>query len=175
MTGTAVDRPIDDTANQARTDEQQLRYAYSLFPSGVTALAALIDDQPVGMAASSFTSVSLNPSLVSVCVARTSTTWPVLAGAERLGVSVLSGDHVDLCRALATKDGDRFADASWESRQGAVFMHGSALWLECTIAATVPAGDHLIVLLEVAQAHPFPDVDPLVFHLSRLQRLGTTR
>jgi hypothetical protein len=54
----------------------RLRRVFSAFPSGVTAVSALIDGRPVGIAASSFTSVSLDPPLVSVCIAHSSTTWP---------------------------------------------------------------------------------------------------
>lgn len=153
--------------------DHELRHAYSMFPSGVTALCALTEDGPVGMAASSFTPVSLRPPLVSVCVDQKSTTWPALAGSGRLGVSVLGGDHGDLCRALSARDRDRFADASWESRPGgAIFIHGGSLWLECGTEQTVVAGDHLIVLLRVLAIQPFPDVSPLIFHRSTLRPLG---
>src|SRR5258706_352547 len=53
----------------------ELRRAFGCFPSGVVGLCALVNAVPVGMAASSFTSVSLDPALVSVCVASSSTTW----------------------------------------------------------------------------------------------------
>ncbi|MFE3287545.1 flavin reductase family protein, partial [Streptomyces sp. NPDC059233] len=59
-------------------DTTSLRAVYGAFPTGVTAIAALIDGAPVGLAASSFTTVSLAPPLVSVCMAHTSSTWPVL-------------------------------------------------------------------------------------------------
>src|SRR5918997_4998820 len=71
-------------------DPQELRRAYGCFPSGVTAICTLVDGAPDGMAASSFTSVSLDPPLVSVCVQNTSTTWPRLRHLPRLGVSVLA-------------------------------------------------------------------------------------
>jgi flavin reductase (DIM6/NTAB) family NADH-FMN oxidoreductase RutF len=164
---------VSTDVQSAALPDHELRHAYSLFPSGVTALCALTENGPVGMAASSFTSVSLQPPLVSVCVDQKSTTWPTLAGAERLGVSVLGSDHAGLCRALAARNSDRFADASWESRPGgAIFIHGGSLWLECTTEQTVMAGDHLIVLLRVLATQPFPDVSPLIFHLSTLRQLG---
>ncbi|MGZ4521325.1 MAG: flavin reductase family protein [Mycobacteriaceae bacterium] len=70
-----------------------LREVFGAFPSGVVVLAATIDGEQIGMAASSFTSVSLDPPLVSVCVATQSRTWPQLRRAPRIGVSVLAGDH----------------------------------------------------------------------------------
>ena len=153
---------------------RDLRTAFAAFPSGITAVAALRDGAPAGMAASSFTSVSLDPPLVSLCVARTSTTWPELRLAPRLGLSVLAEEHGPVARALAAKGIDRFSEVSWESSEdGAVFVHGSALWLDTTIYEVFPAGDHEIALLEIQQLWSYPDVAPLVFHGSAFRRLGS--
>src|SRR5260221_1292831 len=90
-------------------NSRELRNAYGCFPSGVTAICAIVGGQPVGMAASSFTSVSLEPPLVSVCVQSSSRTWAVLKASKRVGVSVLGQTHGEVCRQLAAKTGDRFA------------------------------------------------------------------
>jgi flavin reductase (DIM6/NTAB) family NADH-FMN oxidoreductase RutF len=76
-------------------DDSTLRRVFGCFPSGVIAVCASIDGEPVGMAASSFTTVSVAPPLVSICVQNTSTTWPRLRECERLGVSVLAEHHSD--------------------------------------------------------------------------------
>ncbi len=150
-----------------------LRTAFGAFPSGITAIAALRDGRPLGLTASSFTSVSLSPPLVSVCIARTSTTWPVLRLAPRLGLSVLGQEHGPVARALAAPGADRFAAVDWESTpHDAVLVRGAALWLECARYAEVPAGDHEIVLLCIRGLTAYPDVPPLVFHQSRFRRLG---
>ena len=154
-------------------DQSALRQAYACFPSGVTAICALLDGKPQGMAASSFTTVSLDPALVSVCVAQTSTTWPKLRGLPRLGVSVLAEDHGDIAKSLAEKNSDRFATVRWEATpQGAVLVHGSTLWLECTIEIEVPAGDHEIVVLRIQSLEMYPEVAPMVFHGSTFRRLA---
>lgn len=154
-------------------DPTRLRSAYGCFPSGVIAVCALVDGRPAGMAASSFASVSLNPPLVSICVQDTSTTWPVLRGRTRLGLSVLAEGQDMACRALAMKDGDRFADVAWDATaDGAVFVHGSTAWLDCSVDAEIRAGDHAIVLLEVHALRADPDSAPLVFHGSRFRRLA---
>ncbi|MEW2165626.1 flavin reductase family protein [Streptomyces sp. NPDC007084] len=80
---------------------EALRRAYAMFPSGVTALCAHVDGTPVGLAASAFTCVSLTPPLVSVRVAHTSTTWPILRAAPRVGISVLAEEHTDIARDLS--------------------------------------------------------------------------
>jgi flavin reductase (DIM6/NTAB) family NADH-FMN oxidoreductase RutF len=153
---------------------EALRRAFASFPSGVTAIAAIRDGRPLGLAASSFTPVSLEPPLVSVCIARTSTTWPVLRTVPRIGLSVLAQEHGQIARSLAGKGIDRFAGVSWErTPKGAVFVHGSALWLDCTRYEEVPAGDHDIVLLCVQRLWAYPDVPPLVFHGSKFRQLRT--
>jgi flavin reductase (DIM6/NTAB) family NADH-FMN oxidoreductase RutF len=125
------------------------------------------------MAASSFTTVSLDPALVSVCVAQTSTTWPELRGLPRLGVSVLAEDHGTVATSLSSKHGDRFAAVKWEATQkGAVLVHGSTLWLECTVADEVDAGDHVIVVMRIQSLEMYPEVAPMIFHGSDFRKLA---
>lgn len=158
---------------EAVTDGAQLRRAFGCFPSGVTALCALVEGVPVGMAASSFTSVSVSPPLVSVCIQHSSTTWPVLRDRPRLGLSVLAEGHDDACRRLSSKTGDRFAGTEWEaSPDGSVFVHGSTAWLDCSVHSEVPAGDHAVVLLEIHGLRADPNTPPLVFHGSAFRRLA---
>ncbi|GGM49787.1 flavin reductase family protein [Dactylosporangium sucinum] len=150
----------------------ELRRVFGAFPTGVTAIAALVDGEPVGLAASSFTSVSLDPPLVSVCIAHTSTTWPVLRRADRLGVSVLGAHQEHLGRQLSARSGDRFAGATWRaSRGGEIVLDGACAWLDCTIEHEIPAGDHDIVLLRVHDLDADRTVPPLVFHQSTFGRL----
>ena len=154
-------------------DPMRLREAFSTFPSGVTAVAALVGGAPVGLAASSFTSVSLDPPLVSVCIAHISTTWPVLRAAEMFGLSVLSADQEQACRQLSAPNTDRFADLDWHSTAaGAVLLDGATAWLECSIEAEHRAGDHDIVVLGVHDHRADHDIHPLVFHGRRFRRLA---
>lgn len=154
-------------------DPVALRQAFACFPSGVTAVCGMVEGRPNGMAASSFTSVSLDPPLASVCVARSSTTWPVLATLPSIGVSVLAEDHASVAGSLAAKTGDRFAEVGWEAAEsGAVFVRGSSLWLECTVHDQLAAGDHDIVLLRITALQTYPDVAPMVFHGSRYRQLA---
>jgi flavin reductase (DIM6/NTAB) family NADH-FMN oxidoreductase RutF len=153
---------------------EALREAFGCFPTGVTAVCGLGPDGPVGLAASSFTSVSLEPPLVSVCLARTSTTWPSLRALPRLGVSVLAATQHLAGRALAARQGNRFGAVEWHaSGDGAVFIAGAACWLDCSVDRVVPAGDHDLVLFEVHALEAFLDVAPLVFHGSQFRELKT--
>jgi flavin reductase (DIM6/NTAB) family NADH-FMN oxidoreductase RutF len=149
-------------------DATKLRQTFGCFPSGVTAICGLVNGRPVGMAASSFTSVSLDPPLVSVCVANTSTTWPLLRTAPSIGVSVLGADHEKASRQLSSRAEDRFAGLAWEATpSGAVVLLGAPATLECVIEKEVPAGDHHIALLRIEAMAADPDIAPLVFHGSR--------
>jgi flavin reductase (DIM6/NTAB) family NADH-FMN oxidoreductase RutF len=160
-------------AEMGRLDAQVLRRTYGCFPSGVTALCAIVDGNPVGIAASSFTSVSMDPPLVSICVAETSSTWPLLHSAPRLGVSVLGEGHEGAAKQLSAKTGDRFAGLGLEVTDGgAVLIEGSTAWLDCTIEAELPAGDHSIVLLRIQALTPHLDIAPLVFHGSAFRQLA---
>ncbi|ORB57645.1 oxidoreductase [Mycolicibacterium rhodesiae] len=160
------------TAVDGRFDTALLRQAFGCFPSGVTAFCGVRDGSPEGMAASSFTTVSLDPPLVSVCVANTSSTWPKLAALQRLGLSVLADEHAPVARSLASKSADRFQGVDWTATEsGAVFVHGATLWLECAPFKRIEAGDHEIVVLQITALAMYPDVSPIVFHRSGFREL----
>lgn len=150
-----------------------LREAFGHFPTGVVAIAAHVNGKREGLAASTFVPVSLEPPLVSFCVQNTSTTWPKLKDAPMLGISVLGEAHDAAARTLAAKTGDRFAGLETELRDsGAVFIRGTALWLESAIEQLIPAGDHTIVVLRVSEVTVDAEVAPIVFHRSVFHRLG---
>jgi len=150
-----------------------LREAFGHFPSGIIAIAAEVGGTLVGLAASTFVPVSLDPPLVSFCVQNSSETWPKLKDLPYLGISVLGEAHDEAARTLACKTGDRFAGLETVSRDsGAVFVAGTSVWLESAIEQLIPAGDHTIVILRVSDITVHADVPPIVFHRSTFRRLG---
>ena len=153
-------------------DRGELRRVFGAFPSGVIAIAAIVEGVPVGMAASSFTSVSLDPPLVMICVGNTSTTWPRFRDAPCFGVSVFAADQADACRQLAAKSEDRFANVPWRATDdGAVMLEGATAWLHCSTHAIFPGGDHDIVVMRVHDLDADHAIHPLVFHASKFHRL----
>jgi flavin reductase (DIM6/NTAB) family NADH-FMN oxidoreductase RutF len=73
---------------------------------------------------------------------------------------------------LAGAADHRFSETGWTgSTEGGVFVEGATLWLDCSIHAEVPAGDHDVILLRVHGLRVDPDIAPLVFHGSRFRRL----
>ncbi|MFE4974490.1 flavin reductase family protein [Kitasatospora sp. NPDC056651] len=163
--------PTDPTP--AELNAAVLRQAFGAYPTGVVALGAMRDGEPVGLAVSSFVSISLEPPMVAISVARTSTTWPRLLEAPVLGLSVLSKGQGALCRRLASRAGDRFEGAGrQETADGAVLIHEAALWLTARVSAVYDGGDHEIVLMELLTSELFPGVEPLVFHTSQFRELS---
>ena len=162
-----------DSMSPTDLNPTSLREAFGHFPSGVIAIAAEVAGTRVGLAASTFVPVSLEPPLVSFAVQNTSTTWPQLKDVPYLGISVLGESHDEAARTLAAKTGDRFAGLQTVSTpSGAVFVEGTSVWLESSIEQLIPAGDHTIVILRVSDITVHADVPPIVFHRSTFRRLG---
>jgi flavin reductase (DIM6/NTAB) family NADH-FMN oxidoreductase RutF len=153
-------------------DAKALRHWYGEFPSGVVAVAAHVGGQLTGIAASSFTSVSLDPPLVSVSVARTSNTWPLLRKAGQIGISVLADRQDVVCRQLAGPAGERFAGLRFSvTGGGAVLLRESLATYTTSVHQEIDAGDHVIVLLEVHAAEDGEGQAPLIFHRSAFAQL----
>lgn len=160
------------TQQQSSLDPFTLRKVFGAFPTGVVAVAATIDGAPSGLAASSFTTVSLEPALVSVSVAKTSSTWPTLRRARHLGLSVLADGHSGVCRQLAGPADKRFDGlATTTTTDGAVLVDAAIATFECTVWDEVSAGDHTIVLLQLHAVEDRGDALPLVFYRSRFPSL----
>jgi flavin reductase (DIM6/NTAB) family NADH-FMN oxidoreductase RutF len=153
-------------------DGSELKRAYSCFPTGVVAVCCEIEGQPVGLAASSFATVSLDPPLVSFCVDNSSTTWPRLRGAPALGVSVFASSQGAHCRQMAGPAERRFDGLQMQSGpEGALLLSGATASMACTIADEIAAGDHTLIMLRILHLHADPSMEPLVFHASTFRAL----
>lgn len=139
--------------------------------ASVTVITAA-GDPPVGFTATSFTSVSLRPPLVSFCLARSSSSWPTVAGAEHVAVHLLGAGQREVARTFATSGIDRFAAHSgWRpGPYGVPLLDEPVAWLLCRVTERVLAGDHAIVLAEpVTSGHG--DGAPLLYHMGRYAAL----
>lgn len=150
-------------------DRAELRQFYGRMPSGVLALAALIDGQPIGMAVSSFTNVSLDPPLVVVSIRNESSTWPLLSTAPAIGASILAEAQQQHGLQLSTGDAvDRFDAIPYSATEsGAIVVHDAVAWFESVPRDVFPAGDHSLVLLELRRIVNDADRAPLVYFRSR--------
>ncbi|MGY1751406.1 flavin reductase family protein [Modestobacter sp. SYSU DS0511] len=155
-----------------------LRGAFGAVPTGVVAVGGLIDraldgTAPLAMVASTFTGVSLDPPLVSLCVQHGIRTWPALRALPRLGISVLAEGQGELARALASRRPERFDAVDWTATaDGALRIEPATAWFDCAVESELPAGDHLIVLLRVLDLDVVPGRAPLVWHGSAFAALG---
>jgi 3-hydroxy-9,10-secoandrosta-1,3,5(10)-triene-9,17-dione monooxygenase reductase component len=145
-------------------DPRAFRDALGRYATGVAFITAASHDEPAGLIVNSFTSVSLEPPLVSFCPSRTSLTWSRMRRAGRFGVNIL-GQHDEHFAKRATPAGaNRYAGVSWElGRGGAPLLTDALATLECEIVAEHPTGDHWIVVGQVDHLRVSPIDDPLVF------------
>ncbi|MFK0119666.1 flavin reductase family protein [Streptomyces sp. NPDC090994] len=150
-----------------------LRSVFRRHAAGVAVITACGDAGPVGFTATSLTSVSAEPPLVSFGVGTGSSSWPVIAEAGHVGVHLLGEHQQDLAATFARSGADRFGPATaWRTGpEGVPVLDGVLAWLVCRVAARVPAGDHRIVLAEVLLGDPTGDGRPLVYHQGRFDGL----
>ena len=138
------------------------------WPSGVTVVTTVVDGAWHGMTASSFSSVSLNPPLVSICLDRSLYTHGLIRESGVFGVSVLAKDQTDVARRFAGMvDGvsDRFLGETWSVAGTGTPLLDSALgWVDCRVVHEHPGGDHTIFVGEVVAAHTARRTAPLLFH-----------
>lgn len=149
----------------------QMRRTLAGFSTGLAVVAAEVGGRIVGMPANSLVSVSLEPPLVSLSFAHTSTTWPALRRAERWGVSVLGKEQEQVLRDLRRPAASRFEGVEMEAMGQAAFVSGALAMIEVVPRTAVEAGDHTLILLEVIALHRDESQEPLVFFGGRVRTL----
>jgi 3-hydroxy-9,10-secoandrosta-1,3,5(10)-triene-9,17-dione monooxygenase reductase component len=163
----------DDAAETVLVpDDQRFRTVLGHFATGVTIITALDDDEPVGLAANSFTSVSLDPPLVLFCVAHSSSTWPRIERAGTFAVNILGEGHEDLSDLFARPGADRFAATAWRPGvSGAPVLEDAIAYLDCEFEAEYPGGDHTIVVGRVLDLDMREGARPLLFYKGGYERM----
>jgi 3-hydroxy-9,10-secoandrosta-1,3,5(10)-triene-9,17-dione monooxygenase reductase component len=153
-------------------DAATFRETLGHFVTGVTIITALDGDEPVGMAANSFTSVSLDPPLILFCAAHNSTTWPRIRSARQFTVNILDEHQEDLCRLFAQRGVDRFSQVGWRpGAGGAPVLDDVHAYIDCDIWAEYEGGDHMIVVGRVLELGVSADAGPLLFYRGTYGRL----
>lgn len=154
-------------------DPKQLRNVLGHYPSGVTVVTAMHDDEPVGFACQSFHALSLDPPMIVILVGKTSTSWQRIRVADNFAVNVLSAEQEALCRAFAVSGADKFAGVEWNAGPlGAPVLEGSSAWFNCRIDSELDGGDHLIVTAHILEMGNDPDREPLLFHRGAFRSLA---
>ncbi|MDT0490082.1 flavin reductase family protein [Streptomyces griseus] len=150
-----------------------LRSVFRRHAAGVAVITATGDGRPVGFTATSLNSVAAEPPLISFGIGTSSSSWPVLAGAEHVGVHILGEHQQELAATFARSGADRFGPSTdWSSGpEGVPVLAGVPAWLVCRVVARVPAGDHRIVIAEAVAGDPSGAGQPLVYHQGRFTAL----
>lgn len=140
------------------------RNALGRFAAGVTVVTTVGRDQaPYGLTATAFTSVSLDPPLVLVCIDKKSETYPHFAASGAFAVNFLARDQEEISKRFAVSGGDKFAGTDWQPGYlGAPLLAGTIGHVECRIFHSYDGGDHTIYvgLVESAAA---AEGQPLVY------------
>ncbi|WP_217238344.1 flavin reductase family protein [Streptomyces sp. AC555_RSS877] len=163
--------PDLDTARLA--SPELLRSVFRRHAAGVAVITARGDAGPVGFTATSLTSVSAEPPLLSFGIGTGASSWPAVAETDHVGVHILGEHQQDLAATFARSGADRFGAATaWrEGPEGVPVLDDVQAWLLCRIAARVPAGDHRLVLAEVVLGDSTGPGRPLLYHQGRFRGL----
>ena len=144
-------------------DPAELRRVLGSFATGVVVVTGDVDGRPVGFAAQSFASVSLDPPLVLFCPAHTSRSWPLIRRSGRFVVNVLAADQREVSAQFARSGVDKFAGLEWEPTPWGPAIGRTLASVRCTVEQVHVAGDHDIVVGRVQQLVTHREDGPLLF------------
>jgi flavin reductase (DIM6/NTAB) family NADH-FMN oxidoreductase RutF len=156
-------------------DARDLRSAFGHFATGVTIVTTLdADGRPCGFTANSFTSVSIDPPLLLVNIARSAWGCDAFTGSRGFAVNILAADQRDLSNRFARAGTDKFADQKWSAaHSGSPIMEGVVAWFDCDHFEQVDAGDHIILIGRVVQ-YQYNSNTPLAFCRGAYVSFGLT-
>ena len=139
---------VDAHADPAAVEPRAFRKALGSFLTGVTVVATLQPDgTPRGFTANSFSSVSLDPPLVLVCIAKTASSYPIFTAAEGFSVNILAEHQANVSGLFASKSTNKFDGARWHlGPAGNPVLDEVAAWFDCRRHTVVDAGDHIILI-----------------------------
>ncbi|WP_433655015.1 flavin reductase family protein [Nocardia sp. CA-128927] len=151
-------------------EPNHLRAVLAQWASGVVVVTTVRSDGGRhGMTASSFTSVALDPPLISICLVSTSTTCRMIRASGIFAANVLGRDQEHIGRRFASTvwnaATDRFATGQWDTAHtGAAVLTDAVAWLDCALTACYLAGDHTIIVGAVQDAATPRPIAPLIYH-----------
>jgi flavin reductase len=157
---------------------KDFRSAVGSFATGVTVVTTRGEEHAYGMTANAFSSVSLDPPLVLVCVISQSEGSEHIRRNGCFAVNVLKADQEPLSRYFASRDRPRGRDAFGEvdhriAASGSPILEGAIGYLDCRLHTSHDAGDHEIFIGEVLELGFDPEGEPLVFHGGRYKLVAT--
>jgi flavin-dependent trigonelline monooxygenase, reductase component len=159
---------LSDSDSEMRRTRRAIRDVLGTFLTGVTVVTTVDGSGlPRGITANSFTSVSLDPPLVLVCVDRGASSYEVFTTAPAFAVNILGQDHQHVAEVFATKRPDKFTSVdTFTTELGNAVIRNSIAWLDCRTTDVHTIGDHAVLIGEV-QAFGGEGGQPLGFHQGR--------
>lgn len=147
---------------------ENLRAAMRAWSAGVTVVTAVHEGQKHGMAVNSFTSISLDPAMITISLKTGSRTYDLVTSSRKFGLTILSMEQTKISDIFAGRFPeieDRFAGVQVETLvTGAPLIVGGLAWLDCRVVDTYYAGMNTLFIAEVVSARSFGDGQPLLYH-----------
>lgn len=156
---------------------EELRKAMRNWATGITIVTAEHEGSRHGMTVSSFTSLSLNPALLSVSLYNTSRTNALVSAAGQFGVTILSADQEDVSNRFAGRipdTEDRFADCEVETLLSEIpFIKGGLSFFECKVYQTIPLGTNTLFIGEIIGAKSVENGEPLLYFNQKYSKVAS--
>jgi len=158
-------------------DPEQLRHAMRAWTTGVTVVTAIHDGQQYGMTVNSFTSISLDPPLVSLALKKLTHTHELIEKSGEFAVTILAADQKELSDRFAGKHPeikDRFEGILTETLAiNAPLLKGGTAYFNCRVMNSIPLGENTLFVAEVVAAQSEGNGEPLVYHNRVYRKLAT--
>lgn len=155
----------------APIDRDLFKLTLGHWASGVTVISTMREGAPYGMTASSFSSLSLAPPLVLVCVDHRARLHQLLPQTRRYGVSVLATGQEILSTHFAGRSQDGLS-VPWIEAEGMPLLEGALAHLVCDVEEMMPGGDHTIYVGRISHAAAWPEREPLLYHAGKYRALA---
>lgn len=157
-------------------EPSELRAVLGRFASGVVIVTGQAEAGCAGLTVQSFMALSMEPPLVLLSIARTSTSWPAIKATGRVGINIIGEAHSDLALAFARSGGPKFESCDWRPGRvtGAPILAAAIAWVEAEIWQLYDGGDHEIVAARIVDIGAVEaDSRPLLFFRSNFAGLHT--
>lgn len=145
-----------------------LRDTVSAFPTGITVITTTDKGRDIGLTVSSFSSLSLDPALVSFSLAHTSSKIDYFQVGTQVGISVLADHQGQVARQFSRHGVDRFAGVGTWRNSGAALIADAAAWFDGEIVGAFPGGDHTVFTVAVLACDSPDDARPLLYQRGRM-------
>lgn len=158
-------------------EAEQFKKAVGKFPTGVTVISTIYKEKSYGFTANSFTSVSLNPSLISFCLKKNAGSYDAFSNTNHITINILSEEQSDISNHFAKQISDKFTGEyikdkySFDGNFKNPVIHGSNCYIECKKYKQIECGDHDIFILEAIHTNINNEKPPLVYYAKSYKKI----